>query len=103
MISDVGIPGNLNGIELGERIAADRPQIKIIYCTGYSAETLGSNKGIQEGHNFLAKPYDAQPAANPRLCLPKAASARPISIGLTQTPSHETQLIREMNAARARS
>ena len=101
VISDVGIPGNLNGIELGERIAADRPQIKIIYCTGYSAETLGSNKGIQEGHNFLAKPYDAQSLLQILNCVfPKAASARPVSIGLARTPVTATQLIREMNAAR---
>lgn len=101
VISDVGIPGNINGIELGERIAADRPQIKIIYCTGYSAETLGINNGFKEGYNFLAKPYDAQSLMQilNRL-FPKGSSSRPISIGLARKPVTADQLIREMNIAR---
>lgn len=102
VISDVGIPGNINGIGVGERIAADRPQTKIIYCTGYSAETLGIDNGFKEGHNFLAKPYDAQSLLQilNRL-FPKASTSRPISVGLARKqPVTADQLIREMNAAR---
>lgn len=101
VISDVGIPGNINGIELGERIAADRPQTKIIYCTGYSAETLGIDNGFKEGHNFLAKPYDAQNLHQTLTRLfPKASNTRPISVGLARKPVTADQLIREMNIAR---
>ncbi|MBL9142675.1 MAG: response regulator [Verrucomicrobiaceae bacterium] len=102
VISDVGIPGNINGIGVGERIAADRPQTKIIYCTGYSAETLGIDNGFKEGHNFLAKPYDAQSLLQilNRL-FPKASTSRPISVGLARKqPVTADQLIREMNMAR---
>lgn len=59
VITDVVMPGTISGLDLGERLIADKPRLKIVYCTGYSAEMLSSKRAMVEGENFLPKPYDA--------------------------------------------
>ncbi|TSK07308.1 MAG: response regulator [Geobacter sp.] len=57
VLSDVMLPG-ANGREAVERILALRPGLKIIYMSGYAAETL-LEKGVDRARvNFLQKPFD---------------------------------------------
>lgn len=56
MITDVIMP-HMNGRELKEEIRRIYPSIKIIYMSGYTANTI-VEKGIMEsGTGFLAKPF----------------------------------------------
>ena len=56
MITDVIMPG-MNGRELAERMAVLRPDMKVLYMSGY-AETAVYRKGILEaGAPFLQKPF----------------------------------------------
>ena len=57
LLTDMVMPGNMTGRELGEQLRARKPGLKIIYTSGYSAETLGSDFVIKRGINFLPKPY----------------------------------------------
>ena len=56
LLTDVIMPG-ANGLELAERLLADRPELKVIYTSGYSSELFGSSMPLQEGRNYLPKPY----------------------------------------------
>jgi len=56
LLTDVIMPG-ANGLELAERLLTDRPELKVIYTSGYSSELFGSTLPLQEGHNYLPKPY----------------------------------------------
>ncbi|UPU36201.1 response regulator [Geomonas paludis] len=57
VLSDVMLPG-ANGREAVETILALRPDVKIIYMSGYDAETL-LDKGVDRGRaNFIQKPFD---------------------------------------------
>ena len=50
------MPG-LGGLDLGERLATAYPSIKILYLSGYTADTVpGRDLGNSE-ISFLAKPF----------------------------------------------
>ncbi len=58
LFTDIVMPGGLNGRELAERLRADRPALKVIYCSGYDANILGGDALNVPGTRFLAKPFD---------------------------------------------
>jgi CheY-like chemotaxis protein len=57
LLTDMVMPDGVSGPELAERLAAERPDLKIIYTSGYSAELTASMLSLEEGVNFLQKPY----------------------------------------------
>jgi two-component system cell cycle sensor histidine kinase/response regulator CckA len=63
LLTDLVMPDGMSGIELGERIVGDDPQMRVIYMSGYSPEIAGRNIELQEGSNFLAKPFNPQKLA----------------------------------------
>jgi CheY-like chemotaxis protein len=54
VISDVEMPGSINGFALAQRIAADRPAVSIIVVSGREAPRAGD---LPEGASFIAKPF----------------------------------------------
>jgi hypothetical protein len=38
-------------------VTALRPDIKVLYSSGYAADEIGEDGVLGEGINFLAKPY----------------------------------------------
>jgi two-component system cell cycle sensor histidine kinase/response regulator CckA len=72
LLTDLVMPGGINGKELGERILKENPKLSVIYASGYSAEVAGGNFRLKEGVNFLTKPFQAQKLAQTiRNCLDK--------------------------------
>ena len=70
LLTDMVMPGGLNGQELATKLRADKPSLKIIYTSGHSTHLLGKDSGLQVGLNFLPKPYNPQSlAATVRRCL----------------------------------
>ena len=63
LLTDLVMPGGINGKELGERILKENPELKVIYASGYSAEIAGKDFPLEEGVNFLTKPFQAQKLA----------------------------------------
>jgi two-component system, cell cycle sensor histidine kinase and response regulator CckA len=55
LLTDVIIPG-LRGIDVAERIRAERPDIAIVYMSGYT-ELGAQEQGIQKSDGFLQKPF----------------------------------------------
>jgi FixJ family two-component response regulator len=63
LILDVTLP-DLNGLELQERIAAERTDMPIIFLTGY-ADIAMTVKAMKRGAlEFLTKPFDAEVLLN---------------------------------------
>ena len=56
LITDVIMP-DMNGKELSSQILLMRPNIKIIYLSGYTANVIAHHGIIDEGINFLQKPF----------------------------------------------
>ena len=53
------MPGGLTGQELGEQLLKKNPKLKVIYISGYNPETAGKDSQLEEGVNFLVKPFEA--------------------------------------------
>jgi PAS domain S-box-containing protein len=58
LLTDLVMPGGVNGRELAEILRGQRPQLKVVYMSGYSADILGKEFVVQPGIDFLQKPYD---------------------------------------------
>jgi CheY-like chemotaxis protein len=57
LLTDMVMPDGMSGRQLAERLKADNPQLKVLFSSGYSTELLGKDLALQEGVNFLQKPY----------------------------------------------
>jgi len=60
LLTDLVMPGELDGRELAQRLRADRPQLKVIYTSGYSPELAGRELHSRAGEAFLQKPCPAE-------------------------------------------
>jgi PAS domain S-box-containing protein len=57
LLTDMVMPHGLGGRELAQKLLADKPALKVIYSSGYSLAVVGTDMVLQEGLNFLQKPY----------------------------------------------
>ena len=70
LLTDLILPGAISGKELGERLLKENPKLKIIYASGYNEEVAGKDFPLEEGVNFLTKPFQAHKLAQTvRNCL----------------------------------
>jgi two-component system cell cycle sensor histidine kinase/response regulator CckA len=63
LFTDMVMPGGMTGKDLGERLLKEDPKLKVIYASGYSAEIVSNDFPLQEGVNFLTKPFQAHKLA----------------------------------------
>ncbi len=58
LLTDMVMPEGVTGRALADRLRTQKPELKVIYTSGYSADLLGDEMdGLIEGVNFLQKPY----------------------------------------------
>ncbi len=77
LLTDIVMPGGMNGHELATHLRQRKPKIKVIYTSGYDAPLAGGVPSQRDGL-YLAKPY--RPAALGELvraCLDGTAETAP--------------------------
>ena len=57
VFTDIIMPGGLNGRELADRLWSEKPELKVIFSSGYGADALGKNFKLDPRLNYLQKPY----------------------------------------------
>ncbi|MFD1788708.1 ATP-binding protein [Sphingomonas floccifaciens] len=63
LITDVGLPGGLNGRQVADAARAQRPDLKVMFITGY-AENAALNHGhVEPGMEILTKPFSVDDLA----------------------------------------
>ena len=63
LLTDVVMPDGMTGYELARQLQADKPELKVIYTSGYNNDSSGRRSTLVEGVNFLQKPYTPQKLA----------------------------------------
>ena len=57
LITDVGLPGGLNGRQVADAARAARPDLKVLFITGYAENALVGNGGLEPGMEVVTKPF----------------------------------------------
>jgi PAS domain S-box-containing protein len=60
LLTDLELPGGMNGLAIAERVMAQHPEVRVVYTTGYSAGLGTPNGRLPHDEPFLAKPYARQ-------------------------------------------
>ncbi len=58
VITDINLPGDASGFDLGRAILGDDPTLPVIFTSGYCPDILGQTSSLQLGINYLPKPFD---------------------------------------------
>jgi YesN/AraC family two-component response regulator len=57
LFTDIIMPGEMNGYQLAQAVLARRPQIKVLYTSGYTENVLMQDGHLTDGVRLLSKPY----------------------------------------------
>lgn len=57
LLTDVVMPESISGRQLAHTLSVDKPDLKIVFTSGYSAELLGPDFEDEKQYRFLPKPY----------------------------------------------
>jgi two-component system cell cycle sensor histidine kinase/response regulator CckA len=59
VLTDVVLPGSLNGRDLANRILQMVPSARVVFASGYPSEIITRRQLLDEGARFLAKPFNS--------------------------------------------
>jgi len=57
LLTDLVMPHGVSGQALAEQLKSDRPELKVVYSSGYSSDLFGANSFLDSKTNFMQKPY----------------------------------------------
>ncbi len=58
LITDVGLPGGMNGRQVADAARVARPELKVLFITGYAENAVLSHGHLDFGMHVLTKPFD---------------------------------------------
>jgi PAS domain S-box-containing protein len=57
LVTDIGLPGEMNGRQLADAARALRPELKVLFITGYTADAVIDQGNIGPGMHVMTKPF----------------------------------------------
>ncbi len=57
LVTDVGLPGGLNGRQMADAARVTRPDLKVLFITGFAENALLTNGQLEPGMAVLTKPF----------------------------------------------
>jgi PAS domain S-box-containing protein len=57
LITDVGLPGNMNGRQIADAARTKLPGLRVLFITGYAENAALSNVYLESGMELLTKPF----------------------------------------------
>ena len=64
LITDVGLPGGMNGRQLADAGRMLRPELKVLFITGYAENAVVGNGYLEPGMHVLTKPFEMEALAS---------------------------------------
>jgi CheY-like chemotaxis protein len=58
LVTDVGLPGGMNGRQVADASRVARPNLKILFITGYAENAAVGNGHLDHGMEILTKPFE---------------------------------------------
>ncbi len=63
LVTDVGLPGGMNGRQLADAARVQRPALKVLFITGFAETSLLSDGHLEPGMAILTKPFAVEALA----------------------------------------
>ena len=60
LITDVGLPGGMNGRQIADAARVKRRSLKVLFITGYAENAVLSHGHLEPGMHVLTKPFEMQ-------------------------------------------
>jgi PAS domain S-box-containing protein len=57
LLTDIGLPNGMNGRQLADRFQSRRPDVKVLFVSGYASDAVVSEGKLDAGVNLLRKPF----------------------------------------------
>lgn len=57
LFTDVGLPGGMNGRQLADAVRTSRPELPVLFTTGYARNAIVHHGRLDPGINLLSKPF----------------------------------------------
>ena len=64
LVSDVGLPGGMNGRQVADAGRAMRPGLRVLFITGYAENAVVGNGYLDPGMHVLTKPFAMEALAS---------------------------------------
>jgi PAS domain S-box-containing protein len=58
LVTDVGLPGGINGRQVADAARISRPSLKVLFITGYAENAAVGNGLLEPGMSVLTKPFE---------------------------------------------
>ncbi len=60
LVTDVGLPGGMNGRQLADAALVRRPDLKVLFITGYAESAVIGEGRLEAGMHILTKPFSME-------------------------------------------
>lgn len=60
LITDVGLPNCMNGRQVADAARSDRPDLKVMFITGYAENAVLSHGHLDHGMHIVTKPFNME-------------------------------------------
>jgi PAS domain S-box-containing protein len=60
LITDVGLPGGMNGRQVADAARVRRPDLKVLFITGYAESAVMGHTHLEPGMEVLTKPFELE-------------------------------------------
>jgi DNA-binding response OmpR family regulator len=63
LVTDVGLPGGINGRQMADAARKTRPELRVLFITGYASTEAVGDGGLERGMHVLTKPFSMEQLA----------------------------------------